>query len=231
MASSDIVREPLLQRVSWGALLAGFFVGFPVWLMLLALGAGIGLGTFDPRQADHWQGLGIGFGIWGVLSGILSFFVAGWVAGRLSAAEDRTAGMLHGAAVWGVIMVFGLWLGLSAVSGAVNTAGRVVGQAAQTAGESGAASGGDAQDLRQEAEAQARQAQQQAQQALQSGQAGQAADQAATASSVGTLGYFVYGLLGLLAAALGGGAGTAGTRRTMARHVPVMPSGAAPQRA
>ena len=60
--ASIAVGRPLLHRVSWGTLFAGFFVGFGIWLLLLALGAGIGLASFDPKDLGNWQGLGIGFG-------------------------------------------------------------------------------------------------------------------------------------------------------------------------
>ena len=110
------VKQPLLDRVSWGALFAGFFFGFGVWMVLLALGAGIGLSAFDPRDLGNWQGLGIGVGIWGVIAGIIAMFLAGWLAARMSRTETRLGGMLHGAALWGFMLVAGLWLATMAVA-------------------------------------------------------------------------------------------------------------------
>jgi hypothetical protein len=50
MATVAALGRPLASRVSWGALFAGFFFGFGIWTILLALGAGIGLASFDPQD-------------------------------------------------------------------------------------------------------------------------------------------------------------------------------------
>ena len=125
------VREPLFGRVSWGALFAGFFFGFGIWVLLLALGAGVGFTAFDARDLRSWQGLGIGFGIWGVIAGILAMFVGGWFTARLGSTETRTGGMLHGAALWGLMLVAGMWIASMAVAGTAGTAAQAAGGAAQ----------------------------------------------------------------------------------------------------
>jgi hypothetical protein len=214
------LKDPIVNRVSWGALFAGFFFGFGLWLLMLALGAGIGLATFDPRDVSNWQGLGIGFGIWGVISGIVSMFFAGWLAARLSAADERPAGILHGMAVWGLMIVAGLWIATMAVSRTAGAAAQAVGGVAQGAGQA-------AQDptLRQEAQEHQQGVQQQAQQLQQQVQqnAGEVAEKARTATTATAWGFFVYGLLTLLAAALGGGVGVPRERRVTTREAPVGP--------
>jgi ABC-type transport system involved in multi-copper enzyme maturation permease subunit len=217
--------RPLLHRVSWGALFAGFFVGFGVWLLLLALGAGIGLATFDPKDLSNWQGLGIGFGIWGVIAGIIALFVGGFIAARLSASEERTEGVLHGIALWGFMMVAGLWIASMAVGKAVSGAASVAGTAAQTAAQ--AASGASADPrARQNAQRQARDLQAQAQQKAGQAQAEiqqnapEAAEKAATVGTTGAWAFFLYGALTLAAAALGGGAGVPRIRRVLPQGEP-----------
>jgi hypothetical protein len=194
------IGQPLLQRVSWGALFAGFFFGFGVWMLLLALGAGIGFAAFDPRDLQHWQGLGIGFGIWGVVAGIASMFLAGWLAARLSAADSKLAGMLHGAALWGFMLVAGLWIATMAVARTAATAAQAAGNAAQAA--AGAASDPQA---RQDMERQANRAEQQVQGMAQDVRENPEA--AKTAGTAGAWAFFLYGLLTLAAAILGGRAG------------------------
>jgi hypothetical protein len=132
-----VSRQPLVNRVSWGALFAGFFFGMAMWFLLLSLGAGIGFAAFNPADMQSWRGLGIGFGIWGVIAGIVSMFLAAWLSSRLSAADSRISGMLHGAALWGLVLVGGVWLATMAV-------GRVVSGAANVAGEAVSAAGGAA---------------------------------------------------------------------------------------
>jgi hypothetical protein len=214
--ASVAVRQPVLNRVSWGALFAGFFFGFGVWMLLLALGAGIGFAAFDPRDLGQWQGLGIGFGIWGVVSGIVAMFLAGWLASRLSAADSRPAGTLHGAALWGFMIVAGLWVATMAVTRTAGAAAQAVGGAAQTAGEAAAQN----PDLQAEARQQAGQAQQQVEQLKQQAAANQeeATQAAKTAGTAGSWAFFLYGVLTLAAAMLGGRAGVPKDRMIVARE-------------
>jgi hypothetical protein len=218
--ASLAVGRPLLHRVSWGALFAGFFVGFGIWLLLLALGAGIGLAAFDPKDLGNWQGLGIGFGIWGVIAGIISLFIAGFVAARLSASEEKSEGILHGIALWGFMMVAGLWIASMAVGKAVSGAASVAGTAAQTAAQAAGGASADPQarrDARREAQdlqAQAQQKAGQAQAQLQQN-APEVAEKAATAGTTGAWAFFLSGALTLAAAALGGGAGVPRVRRLL----------------
>lgn len=199
------MREPLLNRVSWGSLFAGFFFGFAIWMLMLSLGAGIGFAAFDPRDMQNWQGLGIGFGIWGVLSGIVSMFVAGWFTARLSEADSKPHGMLHGAALWGFMLVAGLWLATMAVTRTAGAAASAVGTAAQAGGQAAAGN----PELQREARQQTGQVQAQAEQLKQQAveHKEEAAGAAKTAGATGAWAFFIYGLLTLVAAMLGGRAG------------------------
>jgi hypothetical protein len=221
--ASIAVGRPLLHRVSWGALFAGFFVGFGSWLLLLALGAGIGLAAFDPKDLGNWQGLGIGFGIWGVIAGIISLFAGAWVSARLSASEEKIEGVLHGIALWGFMLVAGLWIASMAVGKAVSGAASVAGGAAQTAAQAATAASSDPQARRQarrqvdQVQGQAQQKVEQAQTQLQQNK-DQIAETAASAGTTGAWAFFLYGALTLAAAALGGGAGVPRGRRIVAQE-------------
>jgi hypothetical protein len=216
------VRQPLLQRVSWGALFAGFFFGFGIWMLLLSLGAGVGFAAFDARDLQSWQGLGIGFGIWGVISGIVAMFLAAWLAARLSAADSRVAGMLHGAALWGFMLVAGLWIATMAVARTASTAAQAAGGAAQAAGQ--AASDPQA---RQEARQQMERAEQRVEGLAQQAQAnaGEAADAAKKAGATGAWAFFLYGLLTLVAAMFGGRAGVARDAHVVGQEERLPPPG------
>jgi len=218
------LRQPLVDRVSWGALFAGFFFGFGIWMILLALGAGIGIFSFDPRDLGQWQGLGVGFGVWGVISGVVAMFVAGWLAARLSVSESRPAGMLHGAALWGFMIVAGLWIATMAVVRTAGAAAEVAGSAAQASAQSA--------ELQQEIQQQAGQARQKAEGLRQQAEArkDEAASTAKKAGATGSLAFFVYGLLTLAAAMLGGLSGVPKDRIVIAREETVPPPGAPPFR-
>jgi hypothetical protein len=173
-------------------------------MLLLALGAGIGLAAFDPRDLQHWQGLGIGFGIWGVIAGIVAMFLAGWLAARLSRSDTRLGGMLHGAALWGFMLVAGLWIATMAVAGTASKAADVASGAMQGAGQAAA----NPQNRR-EAQARSGDVQRKAQGLAQQAEANsdEAADAAKKAGTTGAWAFFLYGLLTLAASVFGGRAG------------------------
>lgn len=135
------ISERRLDKVRWGALFAGFFVGIGALFLLLSLGAAIGLTSVDPRDLGSWRAMGIGVGIWGGICAIIAAFCSAWVAARLSTAADRTGGMLHGVTLWGLTWAVGLWVGAMAIGGAVGGAGRAAGAAAGATGDAASGSG------------------------------------------------------------------------------------------
>ncbi len=227
--ASVAVREPLFGRVSWGALFAGFFFGFAAFMVLLALGAGIGFSAFNPRDVQNWQGLGIGVGIWGVIAGIIALFLAAWLTARLSRSETRLAGMLHGAALWGFMLVAGLWIATMAVAGTASKAADVAGGALQGAGQA-AGQAAQSPQARRQAQAQAGQAQQKAQSLAQQAEqkAPEAADTAKTAGAASAWAFFIYGILTLAAALIGGRAGVPREAHVIGQEERVPPPGAPP---
>ncbi len=80
------VRTMMLNSVSWSAVFAGATVGSSPRFILNMLGLGIGLSTVDPLGdgTPAASSLGIGAGLWFVLSGILAAGAGGYFAGRLS---------------------------------------------------------------------------------------------------------------------------------------------------
>jgi hypothetical protein len=216
------IDRPHLKRVSWGALFAGLFVGIASWLLLLALGAGVGLAAFDPSSGGSaLKSLGIGVGIWGVIAAIIAYFFSGWLTSRLSTAGDRTEGTLHGVALWGLMLVASIWLTMMALGGAASGAAGLANSAAQAMPEQ------QKQQLTQDLQRQGRQAQREVQRGQQTGENQQKAEQAGeTATNVSTgasWGFFVYALLTLLAAAIGGRLGVPHDRTTPIVHEETAP--------
>lgn len=124
-----------INRVSWGAIFAGAVVAVVTQIALSLMGLGLGLGAFDPATSDDTiRGLGIGAGIWLLLSTIVSFYTGGYVAGRMAGLPKRNDGMLHGIVTWGLVSLFTVYLASSAIGSVVSGAFGVVGSIAQTAG-------------------------------------------------------------------------------------------------
>ena len=222
-----------LNGVSWGALLAGFFVGAGTLFLLLSLGAAVGLTSVDARHISSWKHMGIGVGIWGGISAIIASFFSAWVASRLSTAETRTGGILHGSALWGLTWAVGLCIGFLAVSGAVEGAAKVAGTAAESAAQ--AASGASSQERREAAGAlpSGQQLQQQAREKLDEAKqnAPEAGEAAASGGRKGAWGAFLAALFTLLASAAGGAMGIPERARVIATRAAHTDTRAVPQQA
>ncbi len=94
---SEDARTVLINRISWGAVLAGAALALVIQLVLNLLGIGIGAATLDPGSGDSpsASSLSIGAGIWFAVAGILAALIGGYAAGRLSGKpkDQRLAGM------------------------------------------------------------------------------------------------------------------------------------------
>ena len=132
------------RRISWAAIFAGVIVVVAVQLLLSLLGAGIGLGTVDTNAGSTptASSLGIGAGIWWVISSCLALFAGGYVTAWLAGIETSFDGMLHGLVTWGLATLLTLWFltsaiggviggGFSALSGIMSAAGSGVSQVAK----------------------------------------------------------------------------------------------------
>jgi hypothetical protein len=143
-SDSDVVVERPKDLVRWGPVIAGLFAALATLATLTVLGLAIGLSAYDP--GDPANNFGIGAGVWGAISALISFFVGGWMAGRSSALRGTKSGILNGAMVWFVAIPLLLYLLGSGIGAVVRTAGNVAGTAAQAAGAAAGAAAGQAAD-------------------------------------------------------------------------------------
>ena len=86
------------QRISWAAIFGGVILVVAVQLLLSLLGAGIGLGTVNTNlgSTPTASSLGIGAGVWWVVSSCIALGLGGYVAAWLAGIEIRFDGVLHG---------------------------------------------------------------------------------------------------------------------------------------
>jgi hypothetical protein len=117
-------RSLLLNEVSWGAIFAGVVVALVTQVLLSMLGAGIGIATLDPGTGDNPAAstFSIVAGIWYLLSGIISAFVGGYIAARMSGKTVATTGALHGLTTWAFTTLLVLYLLTSTVGALVGGA-------------------------------------------------------------------------------------------------------------
>ena len=111
----------LLNRVSWGAILAGVVVALTTQVLLTMLGAGIGVATLDPGTGDNPAAstFSIAAGIWYLISGIIAAYAGGYIAARLSGKTVPTTGALHGLTTWALTTLLVLWFLTSTVGALV----------------------------------------------------------------------------------------------------------------
>ena len=116
------------DRVRWASVLAGLVTALASMIIFAVLGIALGFSAFDPGEPNRY--LGLGTSIYAIVTGLLSFAFAGFVAARTAAVTGGDNGFLHGMMVWMVAVVFivnMLGMGLGALLG---TAANVAGEAA-----------------------------------------------------------------------------------------------------
>ncbi|HEU5011174.1 MAG TPA: hypothetical protein VFT66_01430 [Roseiflexaceae bacterium] len=129
--SAPVPARPT-DLVRWGPIIAGIFAALATLATLSILGIAIGLSVFN--YGDPASSFGIGAGIWGAITALISFFVGGLIAARTAAISGRTSGIMNGAMVWFVAVPLLIYLLGSGIGSLTRTVGSVAGTAAQTAG-------------------------------------------------------------------------------------------------
>lgn len=145
------VLPATLERLSWGAIIAGTLVVLILMFLFNLIGLAIGMSTLRPETRDVSEDGGAIITrslVWVIVSNLLALFVGGLFAGYFAGIPDGRDGMLHGILTWaisGIItalfvvsnvgrMVNGLaHLLSSSLSLAGNVAGTVAGTAAHGA--------------------------------------------------------------------------------------------------
>jgi hypothetical protein len=143
---ADEFRTVMINRISWGAVLAGVVVALVVQLLLNMLGVGVGAATLDPAAGNSpaASSLSMGAGIWFAVAGILAALAGGYTAGRLAGAAKESTASWHGLTAWAVSTLVVFYLLTTAMGGliggayrgmasAIGGTGNVAGSAAQTA--------------------------------------------------------------------------------------------------
>ena len=137
---ADDRRTYLLNRVSWGAVLAGVAAALVIQLLLNMLGVGIGASTLDAMNtADNpaVSDFSLSAAAWWTLSGIVASFIGGMVAGRLCGAAQANTARWHGFVSWATTTLVIFWLLTSTLSsilgGTFNALGSAISGVSRTA--------------------------------------------------------------------------------------------------
>jgi hypothetical protein len=129
-----IVAPARLTR--WGAIAAGALTAMSAQVIFAVLGTAIGLTVIGAADDTPEQGLSIGAGIWWLVTGLVSLFVGGWVAGRLCGYVDSFMTSTHGFLSWCTVTVLSaLMLAMasgSALGGSLGMVGAAMGANTRT---------------------------------------------------------------------------------------------------
>lgn len=147
--TADPYVNAAYNKVSWGAIFAGVAITLTTHILLTLLGIGLGAAVIDPASSDNPAAstMSISSGVWFVVTGLIAFFVGGYVASRLSGRPLRSTGSLHGVASWAVTTLVTLYLlttsvgaivggTFSGVGSLISGAGSTISTAATTAAPS-----------------------------------------------------------------------------------------------
>jgi hypothetical protein len=127
---SEDARTIMLNRISWGAVLAGVVVALVTQLILNLLGIGIGAATIDPMagagENPSASTFSIGAGIWFAVAGILASLAGGYAAGRLAGKPKESTAGWHGLTAWALTTLVIFYLLTTTVGGLLGGAYRTV---------------------------------------------------------------------------------------------------------
>jgi ElaB/YqjD/DUF883 family membrane-anchored ribosome-binding protein len=125
---SEDMRTIMINRVSWGAVLAGVALALVVQLLINMVGVGIGMATLDPGTNDNPSAanFSITAAIWWLISGIIAAFIGGYAAGRLAGKPRESTAGWHGLITWAATTLVIVYLLTSAIGGLVGGAFRTL---------------------------------------------------------------------------------------------------------
>jgi len=116
-------------HVSWRAILAGIVVALAVDVLLTLLGFAVGLTAFEPR-AGVLKGVGMGLGIWLILTAIASVFAGAYFGSRVAGDPWKGDGVAHGVMVWAGFLILSVVLVGSGAGKVLSSAAGLAGTAA-----------------------------------------------------------------------------------------------------
>src|SRR3954471_1705659 len=99
-----------VPAVRWSAIFSGWLVAMGIAWLMYVLGLAAGFTAIGAADADVGKGLGIGTGVWLLLTWAVSLFLGGMFASWFDGKPDPVVGTLHGIAVWALAITASAFL-------------------------------------------------------------------------------------------------------------------------
>lgn len=135
-------RRSYFSAVRWTAIIGGGVAGMGTYLLLELLGIATGLSAINPQSAEPVGGVPLGMGIWTGFITLISAFIGGYVAARMSGLARRSDGLLHGFVTWGATMILFAYIATTAVSAVLGGTFSLLGHGIQAAATASTAASG-----------------------------------------------------------------------------------------
>jgi len=143
-------RQPIhhSRSLRWGAIFAGAVAALALQIVLMMLGAGVGLALYNPiTDQNPLADFGAGAAVIQGITAVISLWAGGWVAGRFLGRAGNKSGGLHGFMVWSLATVAAI-VALSTGAGwALGDLSKIVGGGLSLAGKPMAAAVSVASDM------------------------------------------------------------------------------------
>lgn len=139
-------RPPLLN-LRWSGIFAGLVVGIAINLLLMLIGAAVGLAALNVAQPVNDATIPAAAALWNTVSMLLAAFFGAYVAARSAGLRRRSDGVLHGVVAWGVTLLVSAFVAGSATGAAIGSlfAGQPGGASAAAQAASGITEGNRAE--------------------------------------------------------------------------------------
>jgi hypothetical protein len=134
----DVVVTTEINRLSWGAVIAGAVIAIILQLSFNLLGISIGVASLTPEYGEdpvEPKSLATGAMLWMGVSTLVALFIGGWIAARFAGLPDDVDGMLHGLMVWGVVTLVSLILITTGIGRIISGITSLIGHGLNLAGQ------------------------------------------------------------------------------------------------
>jgi ABC-type transport system involved in multi-copper enzyme maturation permease subunit len=118
----SIVRPEYYRYVNWHSIFMGVFTFLAIQFCFTLLGSAIGMSAYDVGGNNPGTGSLVAGGVYGLVTTLISFFLAGWFASRIGHFREASRSLAHGFGVWAVICTVFAYLVVGSIGTAVRSA-------------------------------------------------------------------------------------------------------------